>query len=118
MSDLSKGVRRLFIFDRLPPHRVGLVLAGAAVVGAAALFLQWNWLPDYYGLALAGLWRTIWILVVTCVLGFLIALPLGLAQAAGPFWLAMPARAFCTTIRGTPARADLPPGQARAVPPA
>ena len=29
-------------------------------------------------------------------------MPLGLAQAAGPFWLAGPARAFCTVIRGTP----------------
>ena len=31
-----------------------------------------------------------------------IAIPLGLAQAAGPRWLALPARAFCTVIRGTP----------------
>ena len=31
-----------------------------------------------------GIWRTIWILAVTCVLGFLLAVPLGLAQAAGP----------------------------------
>ena len=56
----------------------------------------------YYYLALLGIWRTIWILVVTSVLGFLLAVPLGLAQAAGPFWLAWPAKAFCTVIRGTP----------------
>ena len=31
-----------------------------------------------------------------------LALGLGLAQAAGPRWLALPARAFCTAIRGTP----------------
>jgi polar amino acid transport system permease protein len=49
-----------------------------------------------------GLWRTIWILAVTCALGFLLAIPLGLAQAAGPWYLAAPARAFCTAIRGTP----------------
>ena len=48
------------------------------------------------------MWRTIWILVVTSVLGFLLAVPLGLAQAAGPRWLAWPAQAFCTVIRGTP----------------
>jgi polar amino acid transport system permease protein len=41
-------------------------------------------------------------LVVTCVLGILCAVPLGLAQAAGPVWLAAPAAAFCTAIRGTP----------------
>jgi polar amino acid transport system permease protein len=73
-----------------------------ALVLAAAIFMRWDWLPNYYGLALAGLWRTIWILVVTCLLGFMLAVPLGLAQAAGPLWLALPARAFCTTIRGTP----------------
>jgi polar amino acid transport system permease protein len=32
----------------------------------------------------------------------LLAIPLGLAQAAGPWYLAMPARVFCTVIRGTP----------------
>ncbi|MGO4839348.1 ABC transporter permease subunit, partial [Rhizobiaceae sp. 2RAB30] len=59
-------------------------------------------LPQYYDLALVGLWRTIWILVVTCVLGLALAIPLGFAQAAGPWWLAAPAKAFCTVIRGTP----------------
>ena len=29
-------------------------------------------------------------------------MPLGLAQATGPRWLAWPAKAFCTVIRGTP----------------
>ena len=64
--------------------------------------MRWDWLPNYYDLALAGIWRTIWILVVTGVLGFMLAVPLGLAQAAGPWWLAWPAKAFCTVIRGTP----------------
>ncbi len=30
------------------------------------------------------------------------AIPLGLAQAAGPWFLSAPARVFCTIIRGTP----------------
>src|SRR5690606_32450891 len=68
---------------QIPPHRAGLLATALALVMAAAIFMRWDWLPNYYGLALAGLWRTIWILVVTCVLGFMMAVPLGLAQAAG-----------------------------------
>lgn len=86
----------------LQPHRIVLMAIGAALVLCAAIFMRWDWLPNYYGLALMGIWRTIWILAVTCVLGFLLAVPLGLAQAAGPFWLAWPAKTFCTVIRGTP----------------
>jgi polar amino acid transport system permease protein len=84
------------------PHRIVLIAVAAALVASAITFMRWDWIPDYYDLALEGLWRTIWILVVTCVLGFLLAVPLGLAQAAGPRWLAWPANAFCTAIRGTP----------------
>lgn len=84
------------------PHRLALVAVGAALITTAAVFMRWDWLPQYYGLALQGLWRTIWILVLTCMLGFMLAVPLGLAQAAGPAWLALPARAFCTVVRGTP----------------
>ena len=86
----------------LQPHRIVLMAVGAAIVGAAAVFMRWDWLPDYYDLALQGIWRTIWLLVVSCALGLCLAIPLGLAQAAGPWWLAAPARAFCTVIRGTP----------------
>ena len=86
----------------LQPHRIVLMAVGAAIVGAAAVFMRWDWLPDYYDLALQGIWRTIWLLVVSCALGLSLAIPLGLAQAAGPWWLAAPARAFCTVIRGTP----------------
>ena len=53
--------------------------------------MRWDWLPNYLGLAAAGLWRTIWILVVTSALGFLLAIPLGLVQVTGPRWLSWPA---------------------------
>lgn len=86
----------------LQPHRIVLIALAAAGVAAAAIFMRWDWLPQYYGLALAGLWRTIWLLAVTCALGLALAIPLGFAQAAGPWWLAAPANAFCTVIRGTP----------------
>jgi len=84
------------------PHRIVLVAIAAAAVIAAAMFMRWDWLPQYYDLALLGIWRTIWILVVTTALGLALAIPLGLAQVTGPRWLSAPAYAFCTVIRGTP----------------
>ncbi|MCV0397882.1 MAG: ABC transporter permease [Rhizobiaceae bacterium] len=86
----------------MKPHRIALLVLAAAPFALAATGMRWDWIPDYSDLIVAGLWRTIWILVVTCVLGFMLAVPLGLAQAAGPWWLARPAGAFCTVIRGTP----------------
>ncbi|MEP9386860.1 ABC transporter permease [Mesorhizobium sp. KR9-304] len=86
----------------LQPHRIGLIAAGVALVVSAALFMRWDWIPNYYGLAAAGLWRTIWLLIVTGILGFALAVPLGLVQVTGPRWLAWPANALCTVIRGTP----------------
>ncbi|MGO4450268.1 ABC transporter permease [Phyllobacterium sp. TAF24] len=95
-SDTSGQARKL------PPHRIVLILIGIALVASAIFFMRWDWLPNYGDLILQGLWRTIWILIVTVIIGFLLAVPLGLAQAAGPAILAVPARVFCTVIRGTP----------------
>jgi polar amino acid transport system permease protein len=86
----------------LKPHRVAMIAIACALVIWCALSLRWEWLPKYLPLIQQGIWRTIWILGVTSVLGFLLAVPLGLAQAVGPWYLAAPARAFCTVIRGTP----------------
>ena len=88
--------------DWAKPHRI--VLLGLVVVLAVwcAFSLRWNWLPNYTDLIVQGIWRTLWILVVTTILGMLLAVPLGLAQAVGPWYLALPAQVFCTVIRGTP----------------
>lgn len=91
------NLRQLFM-----PHRIVLMGLFAAFVIWCALSLRWDWLPQYAPLALEGLWRTIWLLVVTSILGFFLAVPLGLAQAIGPWYLSAPAKAFCTIIRGTP----------------
>ena len=91
----------------LQPHRIVLILIALGLVLAAAFFMRWDWLPQYYEMGLLGIWRALWILAVTCMLGFLLAVPLGLAQAAGPFRFAVPAKAFCTVIRGTPLRPSL-----------
>lgn len=84
------------------PHRIGLAAAALGLVLWAALTLRWDWIPRYAGLGLAGLWRTLWLLVLSVLIGFALAVPLGLAQAAGPRLVALPARWFCTAIRGTP----------------
>ncbi len=84
------------------PHRVIMIAVALALVLFAAFTMRWDWIENYWQLAIEGVWRTIWILVVTSILGFLLAVPLGLAQATGPRYLAVPARAFCTVIRGTP----------------
>ncbi len=86
----------------LRPHRVALLAAAAAIFVSAALFMRWEWLPDYFDLALRGIWTTLWLLALSTLLGLACAVPLGLAQVTGPAWLAWPAYAFCTVIRGTP----------------
>jgi polar amino acid transport system permease protein len=80
------------------------------ILGAIAALLiywllfvsDWSWLPRYSGLLLKGLWLTIVLLVVSIVLGMILAVPIGLVQVTGPTWLALLARGFCTVIRGTP----------------
>jgi len=84
------------------PHRLVMAALTLALVAWCVLALRWDWLPKYLPLAALGIWRTIWILAVTCTLGMAMAIPLGLAQAVGPWLLAAPARLFCTVIRGTP----------------
>jgi polar amino acid transport system permease protein len=86
------------------PRRLVMAGIGLGIVLWCALALNWTWLanPKYQALLLQGAWTTVWLLVVTMVLGMLLAIPLGLAQAVGPWWLAAPARVFCSVIRGTP----------------
>ncbi|WP_431298970.1 ABC transporter permease [Tabrizicola sp. BL-A-41-H6] len=84
------------------PHRLVLAAIGAGLVIWCAVALRWDWIPQYAGEMAAGVWRTIWLLVLSVAIGMTLAIPLGLAQAAGPWWLAAPARAFCTVVRGTP----------------
>ncbi|MDH6230856.1 polar amino acid transport system permease protein [Mesorhizobium soli] len=86
----------------LQPHRIVLILIAAALVMASAYYLRWDWLPQYLPIAVEGIWRTIWFLVASAVLGIMLAIPLGLVQVTGPKILSVPAKTFCTIIRGTP----------------
>lgn len=86
----------------LQPHRIIMLLIALGLVGLIVVNGNWGWLPKYMPMILQGIWRTIWLLVLSIVIGFSLAVPLGLAQASGPWYLALPARVFCTVIRGTP----------------
>ena len=88
----------------LQPHRIVLILVALTLVTACVTQMRWDWLadPKYQVLIVQGIWRTIWLTVVTMAIGFVLAVPIGLAQAVGPWYLAIPARVFCTVIRGTP----------------
>ncbi len=66
--------------------------------------MHWEWLanPEYQNLLLVGLYYTLILLVTSIVIGFTLAVPIGLVQVTGPWPLKMLARGFCTFIRGTP----------------
>ena len=83
-------------------HRIVLAAIGISILVCSAIFLRWDWLPDYYSIILKGLWLTLWLLVASVAIGFTLALPVGLVQVSGPKPLAMLARGFCNIIRGTP----------------
>jgi polar amino acid transport system permease protein len=86
----------------LKPHRIILLLIATGLIVLVATSMRWYWLPNYYGLLLAGIWKTLLILGATCFLGFLLAVPFGLVQVTGPKPLAMLCQGFCTIVRGTP----------------
>ena len=88
--------------DILKPHRIVLFFIAVGLIYAAIAFMRWDWLPRYYGALLDGVWMTVVILVSTTLLGFLLAVPLGLFQVTGPRPLSFISKGFCTIIRGTP----------------
>ncbi len=88
----------------LKPHRIVMALLALVLVVVCVVYLRWDWLakPKYQALIVTGLIWTIGLTVSTMIIGMVLAIPIGLAQAAGPWYLAWPARMFCTVIRGTP----------------
>ena len=86
----------------LVPHRIVLFAVLACIVASAAIFGRWEWLPTYAGRIVWGIGQTLLFLAVSTVLGFCIAVPVGLAQVTGNVVVSGAARTFCTLIRGTP----------------
>ena len=86
------------------PRRLVMLAILVLIVALVAVHGRWDWLanPKYQALILRGIGNTLVLLVLTMAIGMALAIPLGLAQAVGPWYLAVPARAFCGLIRGTP----------------
>lgn len=84
------------------PHRIVMLGLFALVVGLIVLRLDWSWLPKYGPDIANALWMTVTLLASSVIVGFLLAVPIGLVQVTGPRPLAWMARIFCTLIRGTP----------------
>lgn len=63
-----------------------MLVLGLALVIWCVVALRWDWLanPKYQALILTGIWNTLWLLVVTMLVGMALAIPLGFAQAVGP----------------------------------
>jgi polar amino acid transport system permease protein len=105
MEALSARIKRTqTVLDQygLYRHRLIMIAIAIALIIWIAMSLRWDWLPKYAPLLLGGIWVTVWLLVVTSVVGFILAVPIGFVQVTGPWWLATPAKVFCTIIRGTP----------------
>ena len=63
--------------------------------------MNFAWLPEYLPLLVEGFWRTLILMFWAGLFGFLLAIPIGLAQTRRGV-LSMLSRGFTTTIRGTP----------------
>lgn len=86
----------------LERHRIILIAIAVALILWMAVSMRWDWLPTYGPKLINGVGVTLAMLFSTSILGFLLAVPIGLVQVTGPRWLKIPAQFFCTIIRGTP----------------
>jgi polar amino acid transport system permease protein len=64
--------------------------------------VDWSWVITYFPDLVSGLILTLELLALSVIFGIAMAVPIGLVQVTGAWYLALPARAFCTIIRGTP----------------
>lgn len=64
--------------------------------------MHWDWLPQYVPALLHGLGMTLFILVFSVIVGFVLAVTLALTQIRGSFLARSIVGAFCSYIRGTP----------------
>ena len=87
---------------RIAPHRLVLAALAVLLVAAVVVFGRWDWLPTYLPQILSGIGVSMVLLVASGAIGFLFAIPIGLAQVKGGFIVATLARWFCILIRGTP----------------
>ncbi|MCF1466000.1 ABC transporter permease [Agrobacterium vitis] len=64
--------------------------------------MDFSWIGNYWPLLLAGAWQTVALLVISVVLGFVMAIGLAFAQVSGGPVARVLARGYSTFFRGTP----------------
>ncbi|MCZ2722608.1 ABC transporter permease subunit [Marinomonas sp. 15G1-11] len=100
--ETARKTRYLFGIRWLFPHRMILLVLLCLLVFSLVTKLDWYWIAEYKSAILSAVWKTILLLVSTFIVGFILAVPIGLVQVTGPRPLAMVAHSFCSIIRGTP----------------
>ncbi|MCF1472458.1 MULTISPECIES: ABC transporter permease [Rhizobium/Agrobacterium group] len=64
--------------------------------------MDFSWIGNYWPLLLTGAWQTLALLVISVVLGFVMAIGLAFAQVSGGPVTRVLARGYSTFFRGTP----------------
>jgi hypothetical protein len=62
----------------LEPHRLLLIAIFSVLIFGAIWFMRWDWLPKYGSRLAWGIWQTLILLFSTAIVGFLLAVPIGL----------------------------------------
>jgi len=88
--------------EHLTLHRVLTIAAASAFVVSLIVGLDWSWIERYSADIFTALWKTLLLLSVTVVCGFVLSVLLALAQLSRFKPLAWLSKSFCTLIRGTP----------------
>ena len=83
------------------PHRIVLLALLAIAIGLAVYMGEWDWIRRYMPSIISGIGVTLFMLFGSVIIGFMLAVPLGIVQVTGPWWLKAPATIFCTVFRGT-----------------
>ena len=86
----------------VPPRR-----AAAAARHAGRSVMDFSWLPRYLPLLIEGFWRTIALMLISGILGTLLAVPVALAQVSGGRILGGLSRGLPTTSAARAPRPDL-----------
>jgi polar amino acid transport system permease protein len=84
------------------PHRIVLAIIFFLLLTLAVTQMRWDWIPQFQGQLLAGIGRTLALLVTTASVGMILAILFGVAQVAAPKPVSWLAFSFCGIIRGTP----------------
>ena len=88
--------------EHLTLHRVLTIIASCVFVVSLIVGLDWSWIERYSADIFTALWKTLLLLSVTVVCGFVLSVLLALAQLSRFKPLAWLSKSFCTLIRGTP----------------